>query len=89
MNAELHDLNTYTLYPDTVFEAKRMTDGTLVRGQVVGAEPFVYILTAENYLQSRGHYIEDAEFQTTMRLIRVNGHSVRKISDGFGNGNHV
>lgn len=70
----------WEMHPDTIFEAKRMTNGKLVRGQVVGAEPFIYILTKENYDAScttTGN--ERGECKAEMRLIRVIGHTVRQV----------
>ena len=64
---------------DTIFEAKRMSNGKWVRGQLIGEQPFVYILTHENYGEAiitdtgRGHC------EANMRLIRVIGHSVRQV----------
>ena len=70
----------WEMHPDTVFEAKRMSNGKWVRGQLIGEQPFVYILTHENYSES----IADAENSrgeclVQMRLIRVIGASVRKV----------
>lgn len=70
----------WQMHPDTVFEAKRMTNGKWVRGQVIGEEPFVYILTHENYNESVADEENvKGECIVRMRLIRVIGASVRKL----------
>ena len=68
------------MHPDTIFEAKRMTNGKPVRGQVIGEEPFVYILTQEN-LTKHSTFDEWSRKDcfAELRLIRVIGNSVRKV----------
>lgn len=68
------------MHSDTLFAAKRMSNGKWVTGQVIGTEPFIYILTQENY--DKAIFTEENSRSTCdvqMRLIRVIGHSVRKI----------
>lgn len=70
----------WQMHPDTIVEAKRMTNGQWVKGQVIGEEPFVYVLTHENYNESVAHAENcKGECLVQMRLIRVIGASVRKI----------
>lgn len=70
----------WEMHPDTIYEAKRMTNGKWVRGQVVGEQPFVYILTQEN-LDSSTFTEENqkGQCQGNLSLIRVIGASVRKV----------
>ena len=66
--------------PDTLFVAKRMSNGKWVTGQLIGSQPFIYILTQDNY--DKAIFTEENSKSTCdvqMRLIRVIGHSVRKI----------
>lgn len=79
----------WEMHPDTIYEARRMTNGKWVRGQVIGEAPFVYILTHENYKES----VTDTENSrgeclAQMRLIRVIGASVRKV-DRFARGDLI
>ena len=70
----------WEMHPDTIFEAKRMTNGKVVRGQVVGEEPFVYILTQDNLNSST--FSEETpkdQCQGYLNLIRVIGSSVKKV----------
>jgi len=70
----------WQMYPDTIFEARRMTNGQWVRGQVIGETPFVYILTHENYRESVSELDNSrGESLHQMRLIRVIANSVRKV----------
>ena len=70
----------WEMHPDTLFAAKRMSNGKWVTGQLIGSQPFIYILTQENY--DKATFTEKNSKSTCdvqMRLIRVIGHSVRKI----------
>lgn len=61
------------------FEAKRMSNGKLVRGQLIGEQPFMYILTRENFNEA---IIDDAsrnDCLAQLRLVRVIGASVRQV----------
>lgn len=70
----------WEMHPDTIFEAKRMTNGKRIRGQVIGEAPFVYILTHENYNESVTEPENSkGECLAQVRLIRVIGASVKKV----------
>ena len=70
----------WEMHPDTIFEAKRMTNGKVVRGQVVGEEPFVYILTQDNLNSSTfSEETPKGQCQGYLNLIRVIGSSVKKV----------
>ena len=75
----MKDYKEWELLPGTIFEAKRMTNGKPVRGQVIGAEPFVYILTQENLKESTFDEWSRKDCHAELRLIRVIGHSVRQV----------
>ena len=66
--------------PETVFEAQKISDGKWVKGQVVGAQPFVYILTHGNYDKALTKHIGNEEYHMEMRLVRVIGQTLRKVS---------
>lgn len=69
----------WEMHPDTIFEAKRMSNGKWVRGQVIGEQPFVYILTHENYKEATIEDFGKNKCHAKVELIRVIGASVRKV----------
>jgi len=76
----MKDYKAWEMHPETIFEAKRMTNGKLVRGQVIGEEPFVYILTQEA-LNEATFTPENAKGHcgAVVQLVRVIGASVKKV----------